>query len=69
MITTATTRQMDLPFPTYLDMAPEDVRALLDSGLLRPVRKTKDGRATEYELTWLARRMLGQCDPAERGSK
>lgn len=60
---------MDLPFPSYLDMSPEDVRALLDSGLLRPVRRTKDGRATEYELTWLARRMLGYCDPSERGNK
>lgn len=59
---------MDLPFANYLDMDPEDVRALLESGLLRAVRRTADGKATEYELTWLARRMLGQCDPSERGA-
>jgi DNA-binding MarR family transcriptional regulator len=57
---------MELPFPHQTELSPEDIRALVESGLVKPVRRTKDGRVTEYELTWLARRMLGQCDPAER---
>lgn len=66
MVTTTPSLQMDLPFPNYLDVSPDDIRALLESGLLRPVRRTQDGKVTEYELTWLARRLLGQCDPSER---
>ncbi len=36
-----------------------DVQLLLKCGLVRPVRRTENGRVTEYELTHAGRILLG----------
>jgi hypothetical protein len=43
-------------------VSPADVAALLAAGLIRPVRRTADGRVTEYALTH-AGRTLGTRRP------
>lgn len=59
--------QLDIPFPPdNPPLSAEDAAALIAADLLVPVRRTADGRVTEYRLSWLGRRMLGYSDPCER---
>lgn len=60
--------QLELPLsqPTSEQPSPEDVAVLVAAELLVPVRRTADGRVTEYQWSWLGRRMLGYSDPCER---
>jgi len=58
--------QLAIPFPDPEPCSPEDVAALVAAELLVPVRRTADDKVTEYQWSWLGRRMLGYSDPCER---